>query len=61
MDYRVKMILKHIDKIKPYPLPKGYKLRFYQPNETNLWAAVQTLANEFDSEENALKRFKKEV
>lgn len=60
MDYRVKMVLEHKDMVKEHVLPDGYTLRFYKEGEEDLWAYVETLADEFESEEKALERFKRE-
>ena len=49
--------LKHIPE---YQLPEGFKVRFFEIGEEDLWARVETSVNEFNDEAAALTRFDNE-
>lgn len=58
VDYmKLKMTRPNLENIPEYPMPQGFKLRFYKIGQEPLWARVEAAAGEFESEEAALSYF----
>ncbi len=57
---RLKMIRNDLENIPEHTLPEGYLFRFFEKGDEQTWARIETLVDEFDSEEAALERFSAE-
>ncbi len=59
-DIRVAMIRPSLHSVPSYPLPKGYRCRFFKPGETLTWAQIECAAGEFASVAAAASHFERE-
>lgn len=51
----------HLKDIPNYPLPKGFRFRFFQDEQdAYIWAKIVTKTKEFPSEQEAMNRFERE-
>lgn len=57
---RLKMVRDDLQKIPRHSLPAGLRFRTFQKGDERTWARIETLVDEFDSEEAALERFSSE-
>lgn len=58
--YSVLMTRKNNEFYKKYKLPAGYKIRAYEEGMEEAWANIEFAAGEFESNDDALARFKSE-
>lgn len=57
---RLKMKRDHLHDIPEYPLPPGFRFRFFEKGDETTWARIETSVDEFDNEAAALERFHRE-
>jgi len=57
---KIKMVRKAGTPIPDFPLPEGYRYTFYTDGAEVDWARIETSVEEFDSEFEALLRFKED-
>lgn len=57
---KLKMVRDDLQGVPEYPLPEGFRFRFFQKGDEKTWAKIETLVDEFESEEAALERFSAE-
>ena len=43
-DVHVDMVRKSLDRIPHYPVPSGYSVRWYEPNDGDLWFSIWSAA-----------------
>ena len=53
---KLKMVRDDLQGVPEYPLPEGFRFRFFQKGDEKTWAKIETLVDEFESEEAALER-----
>ena len=46
-NYSVRMIREHMDNIPQFPIPKGFAIRNYCPNEGHIWTRIQKAAEPY--------------
>ncbi|MEN6356500.1 MAG: GNAT family N-acetyltransferase [Armatimonadota bacterium] len=56
----VSMTRGNLDNIPEYPLPAGYKFRFFKRGEELVWAQMQVDVGAFESIEKAMERYNSE-
>jgi len=58
--YKLKMCRKAGTPVPDFPLPEGFKYTFYKDGDEKEWARIEASVEEFDSEFDALLRFKQD-
>jgi len=56
----VAMVREHLTRLPSFPLPAGYRLRYYRRGEDRLWAEVEASVDEFPTVDRALAHFEQE-
>ena len=56
----VVMVREDLTDLPVYPLPEGYRLRYYRAGEDHLWAEIEVAVASFDSMDGALAGFERE-
>ena len=56
----VVMVREDLTDLPAYPLPEGYRLRYYRAGEDHLWAEIEVAVASFDSMDGALAGFERE-
>ena len=46
-NYSVRMIREHMENIPQFPIPKGFAMRNYRPDEGATWTRIQRAAEPF--------------
>ena len=46
-NYSVRMIREHMENIPQFPIPKGFAMRNYRPNEGAIWTRIQRAAEPY--------------
>ncbi|MFJ6411827.1 GNAT family N-acetyltransferase [Terribacillus saccharophilus] len=54
------MVREDLLDIPQYPLPDGFRLRFFEKGDEHHWACVEASVDEFENKESALEHFHKE-
>ena len=60
MHIPVVMVRDDLTDLPSYPLPAGYRLRYYRTGEDRLWAEIEIAVASFDSVDKALEYFESE-
>ena len=46
-NYSVRMIREHMEDIPQFPIPKGFAMRNYRPDEGAIWTRIQRAAEPY--------------
>ena len=46
-NYSVRMIREHMENIPQFPIPKGFAIRNYRPDEGHIWTRIQRAAEPY--------------
>ena len=46
-NYSVRMIREHMENIPQFPIPKGFAMRNYRPDEGAIWTRIQRAAEPY--------------
>lgn len=57
---KLAMVLDNLDNIENYKLADDFSFVYFNDNDEQIWANIEYLADEFESEEAALERFNNE-
>ena len=62
-NYSVRMIREHMENIPQYPIPKGFGIRNYRPNEGYIWTRIQKAAEPYIKIDDGLftREFKRDL
>ena len=61
-NYSVRMTREHMDNIPQFPIPKGFAIRNYRPNEGHIWTRIQKAAEPYINIDDGLfaREFKRD-
>ena len=46
-NYSVRMIRENMENIRQFPIPKGFAIRKYRPDEGHIWTRIQRAAERY--------------